>query len=228
MWWDVDFSQPRPRLRPVARRGDGRAAARRRVRSRMVSDVPLGAFLSGGVDSSAVVAFMAEWSTGAVETCSIGFDAEDHDETLHAKRIAELFATNHRTRRVAAGDFGLIDTLADAFDEPFADASAFGTYRVSELAVREGEGRALRRRRRRGDGRLSPLPAVRRRGAGAAPPARALRPRRRHARRSLSEDGLGAADASAPRPRCRRWGRGAARPMPMRSASPRPPSAARC
>src|SRR5205085_1264000 len=59
----------------------------------------------------------------------------DHDETLHAKRIAELFATNHRTRRVAVEDFGLIDTLAHAFDEPFADASAFGTYRVSELAV---------------------------------------------------------------------------------------------
>jgi asparagine synthase (glutamine-hydrolysing) len=105
------------------------------VRSRMVSDAPIGAFLSGGVDSSAVVAFMAEWSKGAVETCSIGFDDADHDETLHAKRIAELFATNHRTRRVAAEDFGLIDTLAHAFDEPFADASAFGTYRVSELAV---------------------------------------------------------------------------------------------
>ena len=104
------------------------------VTSRMVADVPLGAFLSGGVDSSAVVAFMAEASRGAVETCSIGFDAADHDETRYAAQVAELFATNHRTRIVASEDFGLIDILADAFDEPFADASALGTYRVSELA----------------------------------------------------------------------------------------------
>jgi asparagine synthase (glutamine-hydrolysing) len=134
MWWDVDFSNP---VRASVKSLEEEMIERLRegVRSRMVADVPLGAFLSGGVDSSAVVAFMAEWSKGAVETCSIGFDSADHDEALYAKRIAELFATNHRTRRVAAEDFGLIDTLAHAFDEPFADASAFGTYRVSELAV---------------------------------------------------------------------------------------------
>ena len=133
-WWDVDFSNP---VNASVQSLEEEMIERLRegVRSRMVSDAPIGAFLSGGVDSSAVVAFMAEWSKGAVETCSIGFDSEDHDETAHAKRIAELFATNHRTRRVAAEDFGLIDTLAHAFDEPFADASAFGTYRVSELAV---------------------------------------------------------------------------------------------
>jgi asparagine synthase (glutamine-hydrolysing) len=100
----------------------------------MVADVPLGAFLSGGVDSSAVVALMAEASRSAVETCSIGFDEADHDETLYASMVAERFATNHRMRRVAADDFGLIDLLVEAFDEPFADASAFGTYRVSQLA----------------------------------------------------------------------------------------------
>ena len=100
----------------------------------MVADVPLGAFLSGGVDSSAVVAFMAEASRGAVETCSIGFDEADHDETRYAAQVAERFATNHRSRIVAADDFGLIDTLVDAFDEPFADASALATYRVCELA----------------------------------------------------------------------------------------------
>ena len=100
------------------------------VRSRMVADVPLGAFLSGGVDSSAVVAFMAEASRSAVETCSIGFDEADHDERAHAARIAELFATDHHRAHRRAEDFGLIDTLAAAFDEPFADASALATYRV--------------------------------------------------------------------------------------------------
>ncbi|MBC7987675.1 MAG: amidotransferase 1, exosortase A system-associated [Sphingomonadaceae bacterium] len=104
------------------------------VRSRMIADVPLGAFLSGGVDSSSVVALMAEASRGAVETSSIGFDEPDHDETRHAELVSKRFATNHRSRIVAAEDFGLIDTLVAAFDEPFADASALPTYRVSELA----------------------------------------------------------------------------------------------
>jgi asparagine synthase (glutamine-hydrolysing) len=132
-WWDVDFNKVEKRSAAAA--GEELVDhLRRAVRSRMIADVPLGAFLSGGVDSSAVVAFMAEASRGAVETCSIGFDEADHDETRYAELIAERFATNHRSRTVAADDFGLIDTLADAFDEPFADASAIGTYRVSELA----------------------------------------------------------------------------------------------
>jgi asparagine synthase (glutamine-hydrolysing) len=132
-WWDVDFSVTDRRSARVLQE-ELVERLREAVRSRMVADVPLGAFLSGGVDSSAVVAFMAEASRSAVETCSIGFDEADHDETAHAARVAELFATRHRTRTVAAADFDLIDTLATAFDEPFADASAFGTYRVSELA----------------------------------------------------------------------------------------------
>jgi asparagine synthase (glutamine-hydrolysing) len=133
-WWDVDFSNP-ARRSAKALEEEMVERLRAAVRSRMVADVPLGAFLSGGVDSSAVVAFMAEASRSAVETCSIGFDRADHDESSHAAEIAALFATNHRTRTVAADDFGLIDRLAEAFDEPFADASAIGTYRVSELAV---------------------------------------------------------------------------------------------
>jgi asparagine synthase (glutamine-hydrolysing) len=128
-WWDVDFT-PDVKGSPEELLELMRAA----VRSRMVADVPIGAFLSGGVDSSAVVALLAEASRGAVETCSIGFDEADHDETRYAALVAERFATNHRSRTVAAGDFSLIDTLADAFDEPFADASALGAYRVAELA----------------------------------------------------------------------------------------------
>ena len=133
-WWDVDFSNPSSRpLKALEEEFEDRLRAA--VRSRMVADVPLGAFLSGGVDSSAVVAFMAEASRNAVETCSIGFTEADHDETRYAAAVAERFATSHRSRIVAADDFSLIETLAEAFDEPFADASAIGTYRVSELAV---------------------------------------------------------------------------------------------
>ncbi|MGE0179283.1 MAG: XrtA/PEP-CTERM system amidotransferase [Sphingomonas sp.] len=132
-WWDVDFATPD--RRPVKALEDELVdRLRAAVRSRMVSDAPLGAFLSGGVDSSAVVAFMAEASRDAVETCSIGFDRADHDETAYAEQVARRFATRHRVRTVAADDFGLIDTLVEAYDEPFADASAIGTYRVSQLA----------------------------------------------------------------------------------------------
>ena len=132
-WWDLDFS----------RRAKGKLAdlqaeliehMRAAVQSRMIADVPLGAFLSGGVDSSAVVALMAETSRNAVKTCTIGFDEADHDETAQARLVATRFATQHRSRTVSADDFSLIETLVEAFDEPFADASALATYRVCELA----------------------------------------------------------------------------------------------
>ncbi|MET0308500.1 MAG: XrtA/PEP-CTERM system amidotransferase [Sphingomonas sp.] len=132
-WWDIDFSK---RATGKARDLEAELIERMRaaVRSRMIADVPLGAFLSGGVDSSAVVALMAEASRAAVKTCTIGFDEADHDETSHAQLVADRFATSHRIRTVDADDFGLIDTLVAAFDEPFADASALPTYRVCELA----------------------------------------------------------------------------------------------
>ena len=138
------------------------------VRSRMVADVPLGAFLSGGVDSSAVVAFMAEASRGAVETCSIGFDEADHDETAYAAQVAELFATNHRTphrrRRRFRPDRHARRRLRRAVRRRLGARHLPGL----RAGAREGEGRAVRRRRRRGVRRLSPLPPVRRRGAGRA------------------------------------------------------------
>lgn len=104
------------------------------VRSRMVADVPLGAFLSGGVDSSAVVAMMSETSREPVQTCSIGFDEAAFDETRYSDLVADRFGTRHRRRTVRADDFSLVDTLVEAFDEPFADPSALPTYRVCELA----------------------------------------------------------------------------------------------
>ncbi|WP_263588284.1 XrtA/PEP-CTERM system amidotransferase [Sphingopyxis sp. GC21] len=135
-WWSPDFSN---RIRA----SEGEAAEhlvhlmRAAVTDRMVADVPLGAFLSGGVDSSAVVALMAEASAKAVKTCTIGFDQAALDETAYAATIADRFATDHRTRTVAAADFALVDRIADMFDEPFADASALPTYRVCELAREE-------------------------------------------------------------------------------------------
>jgi asparagine synthase (glutamine-hydrolysing) len=132
-WWDVDFSAP-SRASEAALREELVERLRAAVRSRMVADVPLGAFLSGGVDSSAVVAFMAEASKHAVRTCSIGFDEADHDETRFAAEVAQRFATDHRSRIVASNDFPLIERLAASFDEPFADASALATYQVCALA----------------------------------------------------------------------------------------------
>ncbi|MET0138110.1 MAG: XrtA/PEP-CTERM system amidotransferase [Sphingobium sp.] len=132
-YWDVSFAD-RTSAKPEALEEELVALMREAVRSRMVSDVPLGAFLSGGVDSSSVVALMAENSRQAVKTCTIGFDVASLDETAYADRIARRFATDHRTRIVSPDDDGLIDTLAFHFDEPFADASALPTYRVCELA----------------------------------------------------------------------------------------------
>ena len=132
-YWDIDYSG-----RMKASQGEIEEELLRLMReavtSRMVSDVPLGAFLSGGVDSSSVVALMAEKSKAPVNTCSIGFDVARLDESSYAKQIAQRFATNHHARNVGSDDFGLVDTLADHFDEPFADASALPTYRVCELA----------------------------------------------------------------------------------------------
>lgn len=132
-WWDISFTERRK-----GSEADLSAELvhllREAVESRMVADVPLGAFLSGGVDSSSVVALMAEASNAPVRTCSIGFDDNALDETSYAQQIAERFGTNHRARVVGQGDFAEIDTLAAMFDEPFADASALPTWRVCQLA----------------------------------------------------------------------------------------------
>lgn len=104
------------------------------VKMRMIADVPLGAFLSGGVDSSAIVALMARNSETSVETCAIGSDDPDYDESGYAQIVADKFKTAHRFRLVSPSDTSLIDTIVDVFDEPFADASALPTYRVCALA----------------------------------------------------------------------------------------------
>ena len=104
------------------------------VKSHMVSDVPLGAFLSGGVDSSAVVGLMAEASNRPVKTFSIGFDEPQFDELEHARTVAQHFGTEHHEFVVRPDALGILDALIDHFDEPFADSSAIPTWYVSEIA----------------------------------------------------------------------------------------------
>jgi asparagine synthase (glutamine-hydrolysing) len=106
------------------------------VALRLVSEVPLGAFLSGGVDSSAVVASMARVSAQPVNTCSIAFSDPAFDESRYAEMVAQRYGTRHFVDRVESDDFDLIDTLACVYDEPYADSSAIPTYRVCQLARR--------------------------------------------------------------------------------------------
>lgn len=106
------------------------------VECRMIAEVPLGAFLSGGVDSSAVVAMMAQRSDGPVNTCSISFGDPAFDEAAFAAQVADRYGTNHRVSRVDPDAFDLVDRLAQLYDEPYADSSAMPTYRVCELARR--------------------------------------------------------------------------------------------
>jgi asparagine synthase (glutamine-hydrolysing) len=104
------------------------------TRIRLMSDVPLGAFLSGGIDSSSVVAMMARASNAQIKTCSIGFSEEDFDEAGHARRIAEQFHTSHFETTVQPDVIDIVPKLAWHYDEPFADPSAVPTYYVSKSA----------------------------------------------------------------------------------------------
>ncbi len=105
------------------------------VRIRMVADVPLGAFLSGGIDSSSVVASMALQSREPMKTFSIGFEEAAYNELEYARAVAELYRTEHHEIVVRPDSIALVSKLARHFDEPFADSSAIPTYIVSEFAA---------------------------------------------------------------------------------------------
>ncbi|MGH9319320.1 MAG: asparagine synthase (glutamine-hydrolyzing), partial [Vicinamibacteria bacterium] len=107
------------------------------VSSQMMSEVPLGAFLSGGIDSSTVVALMASASPAPVKTFSISFREGSYDESSYAREISTRFGTDHREETIEPDVAGLFDRLIVHLDEPFADVSLFPTYLVSELASRE-------------------------------------------------------------------------------------------
>jgi len=114
-----------------------REKLRHAVKSQMMSDVPLGVFLSGGIDSSTVVAFMAEAATAnnaTVNSFSMGFDDGSYNELPFAREVAQQFGTNHREGLVSPDIARLFDRLIVHLDEPFADVSLFPTFMVSELA----------------------------------------------------------------------------------------------
>jgi asparagine synthase (glutamine-hydrolysing) len=107
------------------------------VKLRLISDVPLGAFLSGGVDSSAIVALMSELCSGPVKTFSIGFANEEYDETRYARMVAQRYGTDHEEMVVEPDAIAIIPKLVWHYGEPFADSSAVPTYYVSEIARRK-------------------------------------------------------------------------------------------
>jgi asparagine synthase (glutamine-hydrolysing) len=134
-YWDVRFTLDRPLgVEDACRELEERL--RESVRLRMIADVPLGAFLSGGVDSGAVVATMAGLSSERVKACSISFADPAFDESVHARAVAQRHGAEHYVDRVESEDFDLVDVLAGLYDEPYADSSAIPTYRVCQLARR--------------------------------------------------------------------------------------------
>jgi asparagine synthase (glutamine-hydrolysing) len=116
---------------------EGLALIREAVRLRLRSDVPVGAFLSGGMDSSIVTAVMAQESAEPVRTFSIGFENEAYDELPYARAVARQYGTIHTEEVVRLDAIELLPDLADHFDEPFGDPSAIPTFRVAQLAARE-------------------------------------------------------------------------------------------
>src|SRR6185437_2223381 len=106
------------------------------VRLRLIADVPLGAFLSGGVDSASVVATMARVGGGRVKTFSIGFAEKEYDETRYARMVAERYATEHEELIIQPDAVAVLPRLVWHYGEPFADPSAIPTYYVSEMARR--------------------------------------------------------------------------------------------
>ncbi|HEY0782247.1 MAG TPA: asparagine synthase (glutamine-hydrolyzing) [Thermoanaerobaculia bacterium] len=135
-YWQIEFA-------PNHRRSERqwiemlRGTLEESVRLHRVSDVPLGAFLSGGIDSSAVVAAMAKGGTEPVHTFSIGFHEADFNELDAARLVSQAFATRHREEVLGPEVLPALDDLAWYLDEPFGDSSAIPTYMVSRLAGRE-------------------------------------------------------------------------------------------
>ncbi len=132
-YWDLSFGH-------VANRSEDEWAEMLRhelceaTRVRLMSDVPLGAFLSGGVDSSAIVAMMAHLMKRPVTTCSIGFEEQEYNEADYARRIAQHFRTDHHDQVVRPNALDVLNKLVWHYDEPFADSSAIPTYYVSRVA----------------------------------------------------------------------------------------------
>jgi asparagine synthase (glutamine-hydrolysing) len=132
-YWDFEF-QPAESHNEADYLHELRVLLDESVRLRLISDVPLGAFLSGGIDSSTVVALMARHMGQPVKTFSIGFHEDSYNELKYARLTAQQFGTDHHEFFVTPDICAVVDELAWHFDEPFADSSAIPTYMVSKLA----------------------------------------------------------------------------------------------
>ena len=132
-YWDLRFLDGAPVRRDEVEE-ELIARLRESVRLRMIADVPLGAFLSGGVDSSGVVAMMAGLKADPVSTFSISFGTQGWDESAFSREVAERYGTDHHVRAVDPNSFDLLDRLATIYDEPFGDSSAMPTFRVCAAA----------------------------------------------------------------------------------------------
>jgi asparagine synthase (glutamine-hydrolysing) len=132
-YWDVSFANIEPRSEEQWCE-EIREQLLVATRDRLMSDVPLGAFLSGGVDSSAVVAMMSRCMDRAVTTCSISFPVKEYDESQYARMIADQFKTDHHDRLCVPKALEVVDKLVWHYDEPFADSSCIPTYYVSAAA----------------------------------------------------------------------------------------------
>jgi asparagine synthase (glutamine-hydrolysing) len=132
-YWDVEF-QPDEHSSEDELVEQLRELLVESVRLHQISDVPIGAFLSGGIDSSAVVATMAQLTSSPVKTFAIGFVEEDYSELDHARRVAEQFGTDHHELILRPDVVQIAEDLAWYLDEPFGDTSAIPTYMVSKLA----------------------------------------------------------------------------------------------
>ncbi len=129
-YWQLDFSK---KIDITEQEAGERVVdlLREAVRVRLMSEVPLGAFLSGGIDSSAVVALMAQESSEPVKTFSIGFDEQDFSELHHARRVAAHIGADHHEFIVRPNAMEVLPTLVEHYGEPFADSSAIPSYYVS-------------------------------------------------------------------------------------------------
>ncbi len=131
-YWDLGYGGEQPRSE-VEIGEETLRLLREAVRIRLESEVPLGAFLSGGVDSSTVVALAAEASHGPLNTFSIGFSARDFDESAYARLVARQFGTNHHELQVDEAPTDTIHELVRYFDQPFGDSSAIPTLQVAKI-----------------------------------------------------------------------------------------------
>ena len=133
-YWELSFAESGKGISEEEAQEEIRGRLLRATELRLRSDVPLGAFLSGGIDSGAVVAAMARQSSAPVKTFTIGFDVEGFDETSYAREVAELYDTDHHEFIVRADAVSILPKLVSHFGEPFADNSAVPTYYVAEMA----------------------------------------------------------------------------------------------